>query len=78
MTTTMFIITSSNTTRQLLNQRYSCLTYIPAPASKQCRLDHYLHIHCQHTLMFKQHVKVNFASDDPFKNHSLNFHSNHF
>ncbi len=23
--------------------------------------------HCQHTFMFKQHVKVNFASDDSFK-----------
>ncbi len=23
--------------------------------------------HCQDTFQFKQHVKVNFASDDPFK-----------
>ncbi len=23
--------------------------------------------HCQHTFQFKQHVKVNFACDDPFK-----------
>ncbi|KAI2654273.1 E3 SUMO-protein ligase ZBED1 [Labeo rohita] len=34
----MFIITSSNTTPQSLNWRYSCLTYIPALASKQGKL----------------------------------------
>ncbi len=27
-----------------------------------------VYTHCQHKFMFKQHVKVNFASDDPFKN----------
>ncbi len=26
-----------------------------------------VYTHCQHTFQFKQHVKVNFASDDPFK-----------
>ncbi len=26
-----------------------------------------VYTHCQHTFQFKHHVKVNFASDDPFK-----------
>ncbi len=26
-----------------------------------------VYTHCQDTFQFKQHVKVNFASDDPFK-----------
>ncbi len=26
-----------------------------------------VYTHSQHTFIFKQHVKVNFASDDPFK-----------
>ncbi len=29
--------------------------------------------YCQHTFMFKQHVKVNFASDDPFKGAECEF-----
>ncbi len=32
-----------------------------------------VYTHCQHTFMFKHHVKVNFASDDPFNaNESAN------
>ncbi len=30
-----------------------------------------LYTHCQHTFQFKQHIKVNFASDDSFKYLSL-------
>ncbi len=29
-----------------------------------------VYTHCQHTFMFKQHVKVNLASDDPFNTHN--------
>ncbi len=43
------------------------------------RMDVYTH--CQHTLMFKQHVQVKFASNDPFNLHPIiiiyNFR-NHF
>ncbi len=39
---------------------------------KKHRVDFYhyrvvVYTHCQHTFMFKQHVKVHFTSDDPFK-----------
>ncbi len=30
-----------------------------------------MYIHCQHTFLFKRHVKVSFASDDPFKGYVM-------
>ncbi len=48
------------------------LLYIGIKKNKKHWVDFYhyrvdVYKHCQHTFMFKQHVKVNFASDDPFQ-----------